>query len=121
MLSANNYYLGNAYSGEFTYTNVVLALTRHNIITEQTRVYERLGIGALIPDQRISSQVGMNMILVLGLEYFVARSKPTDHTLSFYGELGISAPILHRLADRIPGSPRYASGALTTVGGRYYF
>lgn len=120
-LSETSFSYGLATNYDFTYENVALTLVTRNVLSEHARVYERFGFGAILPSSELSGRVGMNALLALGFEFYPAESGTFAGRISFVGELGVSLPFLNAQADRIRGAPRYAGGALTSVGTRYYF
>jgi hypothetical protein len=102
---------------------VSLSLLHHNILGERTRAYQKMGFSLLLPESTFSSQPGFAFLPEVGLEFFPGAARMTGLIagISFFGEFGIALPVINARANQIPGSPYYAAGVVTSVGGRYYF
>jgi hypothetical protein len=120
-LSATDYSYSEGSSYDYHYTDVALSALTRSFLRDAFRAYQRLGVGVLFPGALLASRVGVHMMLALGFEFFPAANGWLASTVSFYGELGLAIPVGGARADRVAGSPHYASGALTMLGARFYF
>jgi hypothetical protein len=104
------------------YEDFSLGLMSRQVLSGQIHVYEKFGIGVILPTSALSSEIAMNLVTSVGIEFFPKSWNDSfiGKGKSFFGEFGVSKNTINRTANALPGNPTYASGTFTNIGLKIY-